>query len=211
MFSKNIFEKLLFIIIIIIASKYNILAGIIAIGLYIYFFENKIIENFVLRQRRERDNSPTISNIVHNKNRNSESSVLLNNESSSKHINPIKIYSDNNDQSDENQIENTQIRNIYDVSYVKEKMAKQHQYIIKNTDLDKDEKFRKEYCIDNYLIKNYKQVTDVHNSFPNLKYLSEPCNPCDETCKFDVISTNEQLTMLENLKPINSNTVIVNK
>jgi len=211
MFSKNIFEKLLFIIIIIIASKYNILAGIIAIGLYIYFFENKIIENFVLRQRRERDNSHIISNIVHNKNRNIESSVLLNNESSNNNINPIKTYSDYNDQSDENQIENTQIRNIYDVPYIKEKIAKQHQDIIENTDLDKDEKFRKEYCIDNYLIKNYKQVTDVNKSFPNLKYLSEPCNPCDETCKFDVISTNEQLTMLENLKPINSNTVIVNK
>lgn len=38
MFSKNIFEKLLSIIIIIIASKYNILAGIITIILYNYFF-----------------------------------------------------------------------------------------------------------------------------------------------------------------------------
>ena len=109
MFSKNIFEKLLFIIIIIIASKYNILAGIIGIGLYIYFFENKIIENFDLRQRRERDNSHTISNIVHNKKSNMNY-VSLGSESSSKHINPIKIYSDNNDQSDENQIENTQIK-----------------------------------------------------------------------------------------------------
>ena len=211
MFSKKIFEKLLLIIIIIIASKYNILAGIIAIGLYIYFFENKIIENFDLRKRRERHNSPTISNnTIHNKEF-KMNSVSLGSESSNNHKNLIKKYSDNNEQSDEKQIENTQIRNIYDISYIKAKIAKQHKDIIQNIDLDKDEKFRKEYCVDNYLIKNYKQVTDVHNSFPNLKYLKEPCNPCDKNCSFDVISTNEQLTMLENLKPINSNTVIVNK
>lgn len=54
-------------------------------------------------------------------------------------------------------------------------------------------------------------MTDVNNSFPNLKYLKEPCNPYDKNYSFDVISTNEQLTMLENLKPFNSNTVIVNK
>jgi len=44
-------------------------------------------------------------------------SVSLDSESSNTHKNLIKNYSDNNEQSDEKQIENTQIRNIYDISY----------------------------------------------------------------------------------------------
>jgi len=39
------------------------------------------------------------------------------------------------------------------IYHIKAKIAKQHKDIIQNIDLDKDEKFRKEYCVNNYLIK----------------------------------------------------------
>ncbi len=45
MFSKTL-ERLLILVIIIFASKYNVLAGLFSALLYIYFFNNNIIENF---------------------------------------------------------------------------------------------------------------------------------------------------------------------
>ena len=49
---------------------------------------------------------------------------------------------------------------------------------------------------------NIDQITE---NFPDIKFLSDTCNPCDDECQFDIISSSERLTIEDNLKPIDSN------
>ena len=60
------------------------------------------------------------------------------------------------------------------------------------------DKFRKEHCENNQL--KYKGNV-VHNEnaqhiFPDLKFLSEPCNPCDKNCGFTI---DQRIKVEENL------------
>lgn len=85
-----------------------------------------------------------------------------------------------------------------------------------NQDSSKDSKissFKKKHCIDGKLMKDNQTVTpdQVKNSFPDIKFSGDTCNPCDEDCKFEIISGEEQVTNEENLRSMDSNTVNVNR
>lgn len=82
-----------------------------------------------------------------------------------------------------------------------------------NPSKDDISEFRKQYCKNGNLMKDNKIVTpeNIKDSFPNIKFSNESCNPCDEECSFEIISSSEQMTTQNNLKPIDSNTIPVNR
>jgi hypothetical protein len=67
--------------------------------------------------------------------------------------------------------------------------------------------FKKDHCKNGVLMKNDKEVNKdlIHESFPNLKFSSEVCNPCDDECTFEIVSSSEKITNEENLRPQDSN------
>jgi hypothetical protein len=73
--------------------------------------------------------------------------------------------------------------------------------------------FRKENCVDGKLMKDNTVVTPLsfQSNFPNVKFTSKPCHPCDETCDFEIVSSEEKLTVEENLRSIDSNSSPVDR
>lgn len=67
--------------------------------------------------------------------------------------------------------------------------------------------FKKDNCKNGILMKDDKEVTSdlIQESFPNLKFGGEVCNPCDDDCTFEIVSSSEQMTNEENLRPQDSN------
>ena len=45
----------------------------------------------------------------------------------------------------------------------------------------------------------------IGDVFPEIKFKSTKCNPCDENCKYKVTSQNEKLSMMEAMRSENSN------
>jgi hypothetical protein len=68
-------------------------------------------------------------------------------------------------------------------------------------------KFRNDYCVNNTLTLDGKQVTmgTLKESFPDLKFTGDACDPCDKDCQFEIISSNERLTVEENMRATDSN------
>jgi len=73
--------------------------------------------------------------------------------------------------------------------------------------------FRKENCVDGKLMKDNTVVTPLtfQSNFPNVKFTSKTCHPCDETCDFEIVSSEEKLTVEENLRSIDSNSSPVDR
>ena len=67
--------------------------------------------------------------------------------------------------------------------------------------------FKKDHCKNGLLMKDDKEITNelIQESFPNLKFNGETCNPCDDDCTFEIVSSSEQMTNEENLRPQDSN------
>lgn len=74
-------------------------------------------------------------------------------------------------------------------------------------------KFKTDNCKDGKLMKDEKEITPVliKESFPDIKFNGESCNPCDEDCKFQIVSSAEQLTNEENLRSQDSNATPVDR
>jgi hypothetical protein len=73
--------------------------------------------------------------------------------------------------------------------------------------------FKAENCKNGLLMKDGTEVAQdsISKSFPNVKFLGETCNPCDDDCKFEIVSSAERLTAEENVKPVNSSTIPVDR
>lgn len=73
--------------------------------------------------------------------------------------------------------------------------------------------FKTKNCVKGKLMKDNKEVTpqQVKESFPNIKFSGDICNPCDEDCKFEIISSEEQITTEENLRAMDSNSVNIDR
>jgi hypothetical protein len=84
-----------------------------------------------------------------------------------------------------------------------------------NVETSKDSlsNFKNNNCVNGKLMKDDKEITpnDVKESFPNIKFTGDVCNPCDEDCKFEIISTDEQLTVEENLKAKDSTSIPIDR
>jgi len=72
---------------------------------------------------------------------------------------------------------------------------------MENNDTTKTTDFVNEYCKDGKL--------DVSKNPPTLKYKNKKCNPCDESCDFEVTTSQEQMTVDEALRPKESNSIPV--
>jgi hypothetical protein len=66
-----------------------------------------------------------------------------------------------------------------------------------------NEDFVKKYCKDGNVDESLKP--------PTLKFNDGKCNPCDESCEFEITTAKEQITIDEALRPKESNTIPVNK
>jgi hypothetical protein len=99
-----------------------------------------------------------------------------------------------------------------------------NQYVIEgmenNDDSSKESKeessvsmFKKTNCKNGILMKDGKEITSdlIKTSFPDIKFSGDTCNPCDEECHFEIVSSVEQLTNEENLRPQDSNSQPVDR
>lgn len=73
--------------------------------------------------------------------------------------------------------------------------------------------FKTDNCKNGLLMKDDKEVTmdSITKLFPSLKFLGETCNPCDDDCKFEIVSSSERLTAEENVTPVDSTTIPVDR
>ena len=75
------------------------------------------------------------------------------------------------------------------------------------------EMFKQKFCVDGKLMKDDKEVTpqQIKDAFPDINFSSESCNPCDDKCEFEIISSKEKITVEENLRAVDSNTEPVDR
>ena len=75
------------------------------------------------------------------------------------------------------------------------------------------QQFRTKHCVDGKLMKDDNEVTpqQLKDAFPDINFSSDACNPCDEDCNFEIISSSEKLTVEENLKSIDSTNIPVDR
>ena len=80
-----------------------------------------------------------------------------------------------------------------------------------DTDKVSMQKFRSQYCKDKKLFKDEKEIEDMPSSveeqFEEVEFLDEPCNPCDESCEFRIMSQSE----IEKVKEMMSKAMIENQ
>ena len=75
-------------------------------------------------------------------------------------------------------------------------------------------KFKKMYCKDNKL-RNEKgdlvEQKDISSVFKTVAFNKGECNPCDESCSFNITDTEERMNTEENLRPADSNSLPIVK
>lgn len=72
--------------------------------------------------------------------------------------------------------------------------------------------FKNKYCNGNKLMTNDNEITVQQlKELSNIKYISGVCNPCDDDCDFEIISSNEKLTIEENLRSSDSNSYTIDR
>lgn len=75
-------------------------------------------------------------------------------------------------------------------------------------------KFKKMYCKDNKLRNGKGDIVeqkDISSVFKTLVFKNGDCNPCEETCSFDITDTEERMHTEENLRPADSNSLPIVK
>ena len=154
---KSVLGKLMTIVVVIVATQYNVIAGVIAL-LVMIVFNNSIIEGMENKKddsgkKSEDDNS--------------------------------KVSEGSKDDDSDDGVANDKSDSVDDIS-----------------------KFRNDYCIDGKLTLDDKLVTmgTLKDSFPDLKFTGDACDPCEKDCQFEIISSNERLTVEENMRATDSNT-----
>lgn len=75
------------------------------------------------------------------------------------------------------------------------------------------DKFRKSNCRGQTLVKDDKTITPdlIKDSFPNIKFEGEQCNPCELDCKFEIIDSNERMTNESKLRGEDSNNIPIDR
>lgn len=66
--------------------------------------------------------------------------------------------------------------------------------------------FKNKYCNNNKLVKNDNVVSkeQISTFFPNLFFKNGKCNPCDDSCEFNITTSSERLTTEDNIRPTSS-------
>ena len=72
--------------------------------------------------------------------------------------------------------------------------------------------FKNKYCNGDKLMTDDNEITVQQlKELSNIKYISGICNPCDDDCDFEIISSNEKLTVEENLRSTDSNNYTIDR
>ena len=73
--------------------------------------------------------------------------------------------------------------------------------------------FRKKHCKKGKLMKGGKEIgmDKLAEAFPNIDFSKEKCNPCDESCQFDIQMGDEKISDEEKLRPRNSKEAFTNR
>jgi hypothetical protein len=58
---------------------------------------------------------------------------------------------------------------------------------------------------------NEISLEEVEQKYPSIKFNNDLCNPCDESCSFQITGTLEQLSVQDTLRPKNSKEIAVKK
>jgi hypothetical protein len=58
---------------------------------------------------------------------------------------------------------------------------------------------------------NEMSLEEVQQKYPSIKFNNDLCNPCDESCSFQITGTLEQLSVQDTLRPKNSKEIAVKK
>lgn len=95
----------------------------------------------------------------------------------------------------------------FDQMYVVENMTSR-----RSSDSDYDDRqniknFKQKHCKSGELVDkqgNPVSAEDIGSQFPNVKFDSDKCNPCDFDCKFKLTSGKENMTVEEDLRPVDS-------
>lgn len=163
---KSVLGKLMTVIVVIIATQYNVTAGVIAL-LVMIVFNHTVVEG------------------MENKEDNSAKQV-----EESKHSDSVNGDSANGDSANGDSVNGDSADDD------------------KSDGVDDISKFRNDYCIDGKLTLDGKVVTmgTLKDSFPDLKFTGDACDPCDKDCQFEIISSSERLTAEENMRATDSNT-----
>ena len=159
---NTVLGKILFIVLILVASHFHILAGVLVV-LFVISIEQYVVEGMENKEElssKEMDGSGE-----------------------------DMVESSSNDSDDTIDSDNT---------------------------IDSDDiisSFKKNNCKHGMLMKDGKEITSdlIKTSFPDIKFLGDACNPCDDDCIFEIVSSNERLTAEEKVTPIDSATISIDR
>ena len=73
--------------------------------------------------------------------------------------------------------------------------------------------FKKKNCKKNQLVKDGKDINmeDLASAFPNIEFSGEKCNPCDNSCEFQLQSGGDKISDEEKLRSRNSKESFVSR
>jgi hypothetical protein len=178
---KSVLGKILSLILVVLATQYHVLAGIVVL-LVVVTMNQTIIEGMT----NPDDDTKTESN-----DDNDQSTVEADSKQSEK---PVDTTSDDTN-------------NMVDSSDSDTQLVNGDKLEIKPAYDELVSKFKTDHCKSGKLMLNEKEITSdlINTSFPQIKFKGDQCNPCDDDCQFEIVSTNEKLTVEENLRAKDSN------
>ena len=182
---KSVLGKILSLILVVIATQYHVLAGIVVLLVVIAMNQN-IIEGMTNPDDDTKIDSGNENDQSHDVNKQSEKTIDTANDDVD-----IVVESSDNDTQHANG-DKLEIKPAYN---------------------ELVSKFKTDHCKSGKLMLNGNEITSdlINTHFPDLKFKGDQCNPCDDDCQFEIVSTNEQLTVEENLRAKDSNSEPINR
>lgn len=178
---KSVLGKILSVILVVIATQYHVLAGIVVL-LVVIAMNRTIIEGMT----NPDDDTKTEADDDNNQSPDDDDSK------------PTEKSPDTT---------NGDMGNMVKSSASDTQVVNGDKLEIKPSYDELVSKFKTDHCKNGKLMLNGNEITSdlINSSFPDLKFKGDQCNPCDDDCQFEIVSTNEKLTVEENLRAKDSN------
>ena len=178
---KSVLGKILSLILVVIATQYHVLAGIVVL-LVVIAMNQTIIEGMT----NSDDDTKTASE--GDANQTPDDADSKQSENSLDTINDSTPHTVDSNTSDKQLVNGDKLE-------------------VKPAYNELVSKFKTDHCKSGKLMLNGNEITSdlINTHFPDLKFKGDECNPCDDDCQFEIVSTNEQLTNEENLRAKDSN------
>jgi len=184
---KSVLGKILSLILVVVATQYHVLAGIVVL-LAVIAMNQTIIEGMT----NPDDDTKTASEGDANQT-------------------PVDADSKQSERSPDTSSDDT--NNMVKSSDSDRQLVNGDKLEIKPAYDELVSKFKTDHCKNGKLMLNGNEITSdlINTNFPDLKFKGDQCNPCDDDCQFEIVSTNEKLTVEENLRAKDSNSEPVDR